>query len=241
MKKSLLFLAALTSLIFLSCDLNADNKSVATKAALETPKGKYSYAFGTDFGKYMSGTMKQVGIDMDYNIILQGIRDQLDTTRQALMNDSEFMVAMQELMVEVQRVRSLKNLSAQKEFLEKHKTEDDVVSTASGLQYIFLAEGSGPVAKDGDTVSVHYTGTLVDGMKFDSSVDKNQPLVTVLSEGQLIQGWIEMLRLMKKGSKVKVWIPSNLGYGEAGKPPFIAGNSLLIFDMELLDIKPAKK
>jgi len=240
MKKSLLLLAALTSLVFLSCDLNADNKAVATKAALETPKGKYSYAFGTDFGKYISNTMKQVGVEMDYNIILQAIRDQIDTTRQALMNDSEFMVAMQELMVEVQRVRSLKNLEAQNAFLEKHKTEDDVISTESGLQYIVLAEGGGPLAKEGDTVTVHYTGTLMEGLKFDSSVDKNQPLTVVLSEGQLIQGWIEMLRLMKKGGKVKVWVPSHLGYGEKGKPPFIAGNSLLIFDMELLDVKPAK-
>jgi len=184
--------------------------------------------------------MKQVGVDMDYAIILQAIRDQMDTTRQALMNDSEFMVAMQELMAEMQRVRSLKNLDAQKAFLEKNKSEDDVISTASGLQYKVLAEGSGHLAKDGDTVSVHYTGTLIDGLKFDSSVDKNQPLTVVLSDGQLIQGWIEMLRLMKKGSKVKVWIPSNLGYGEMGKPPFIAGNSLLVFDMELLDIKPPK-
>jgi len=224
----------------MSCDLNADNQTVATKAALETPKGKFSYAFGTDFGKYISNTMKQIGVDMDYSIILQAIRDQLDTTRQALMNDSEFMVAMQELMAELQRVRNLKNLEIQNAFLEKNKSEDDVISTASGLQYIVLAEGSGKNAKEGDTVTVHYTGTLLDGLKFDSSVDKKQPLSVVLSEGQLIQGWIEMLRLMKKGTKVKVWIPSNLGYGEMGQPPFIAGNSLLIFDMELLDIKPAK-
>ena len=240
MKKSLFLLAIIISAVFLSCDLNADNQTVATKAALETPKGKFSYAFGTDFGKYISNTMKQVGVDLDHAIILQAIRDQLDTTRQALMNDSEFMVAMQELMVEMQRARSLKNLEAQKAFLEKNKSEDDVVSTASGLQYKVLAEGTGQVAKDGDTVSVHYTGTLIDGSKFDSSVDKNQPLTVVLSDGQLIQGWIEMLHLMKKGSKVKVWIPSNLGYGEMGKPPFIAGNSLLIFEMELLDIKPPK-
>lgn len=241
MKKSLFLLAAIIIAVFISCDLNADNQTVATKAALETPKGKFSYAFGTDFGKYISNTMKQIGVEMDYSIILQAIRDQMDTTRQALMNDSEFMAAMQELMVEVQRVRNVKNLETQNVFLEKNKSEDDVISTASGLQYIVLTEGNGPMAKEGDTVTVHYTGTLLEGLKFDSSVDKNQPLTIVLSDGQLIQGWIEMLRLMKKGSKVKTWIPSNLGYGEQGKPPFIAGNSLLIFEMELLDIKPAAK
>jgi FKBP-type peptidyl-prolyl cis-trans isomerase len=241
MKKSLFLLVALMSTIFTSCDLNADNQTVATKAALETPKGRFSYAFGTDFGKYISNTMKQIDVDFDYSIILQAIRDQMDTTRQALMNDSEFMVAMQELMVEVQRVRNAKSLEAQNAFFEKNKGEDDVISTASGLQYVILTEGSGQTAKEGDTVTVHYTGTLIDGTKFDSSIDKNQPLSIVLSEGQLIQGWIEMLSLMKKGNKVKVWIPSNLGYGETGKPPFISGNSLLVFEMELLDIKPVAK
>jgi FKBP-type peptidyl-prolyl cis-trans isomerase len=241
MKKSLFLLVALMGAIFMSCDLNADNQAVATKAALETPKGKFSYTFGTDFGKYISNTMKQIDVDFDYSIILQAIRDQMDTTRQALMNDSEFMAAMQELMAEVQRVRNVKSLDAQNAFLEKNKGETDVISTANGLQYVVLTEGSGQTAKEGDTVTVHYTGTLIDGTKFDSSIDRNEPLSIALAEGQLIQGWIEMLSLMKKGNKVKVWIPSNLGYGEAGKPPIISGNSLLVFEMELLDIKPVTK
>ncbi|MDR2732697.1 MAG: FKBP-type peptidyl-prolyl cis-trans isomerase, partial [Fibromonadaceae bacterium] len=136
--------------------------------------------------------------------------------------------------------KAKENLVAQNEFFEKNKSEPGVASTESGLQYITLAQGSGNPAKDGDTISVHYTGTLLDGTKFDSSLDRNQPLSITLGEGQLIPGWVEMLRLMKKGDKVKTWIPSKLAYGENGNP-VIPGNSLLVFEMELLDIKPAKK
>ncbi len=227
----------------MSCDLSADNQAAKNKAALETPKGRHSYAVGADMGK----AIKQINAELDISMILQGIKDQMDTTKPALMNDSEMIAAMQDLITEMNKARIAKdsikaaeNLASQNSFLEKNKGEVGVVATESGLQYIIIAEGSGEAAKDGDTVSVHYTGMLQDGSEFDSSVKRNQPLTIALSEGRLIKGWIEMLRLMKKGQKVKVWIPSSLGYGEQGSPPVIPGNSMLIFDMELLDIKPAK-
>jgi FKBP-type peptidyl-prolyl cis-trans isomerase len=230
--------------------LNADNKAVSNKAALETPKGKHSYAIGTDMGR----AIKQIEAELDYSMVLQGIKDQLDTTKPALMNDSEVTAALQDFMLEMRKARMAKdsilmeerkqkaaeNLAAQNSFLEKNKGEVGVASTESGLQYIVTAAGSGNTAKDRDTVVVHYTGTLLDGTKFDSSIDRSQPLSITLGEGQLIPGWVEMLRLMKKGDKVKAWIPSNLGYGENGNQ-VIPGNSLLIFEMELLDIKPDKK
>jgi len=243
MKKFLLFSVALASIVSMSCDLSADNQAAKNKAALETPKGRHSYAVGADMGK----AIKQINAELDISMILQGIKDQMDTTKPALMNDSEMIAAMQDLITEMNKARIAKdsikaaeNLASQNSFLEKNKGEVGVVATESGLQYIIIAEGSGEAAKDGDTVSVHYTGMLQDGSEFDSSVKRNQPLTIALSEGRLIKGWIEMLRLMKKGQKVKVWIPSSLGYGEQGSPPVIPGNSMLIFDMELLDIKPAK-
>jgi FKBP-type peptidyl-prolyl cis-trans isomerase len=242
MKKSLFLAIIATSAIFVSCDLNADNKAVVTQAALETPKGKHSYAVGTDFGK----AIKQIKADLDYAILVQGIKDQLDTTKPALMNDSQVMVALQDLMQEMEkqkheaeRQKAQENLTSQKTFLEKNKNEVGVVTTPSGLQYMVIAEGSGEKAKDGNVISVHYTGTLLNGTKFDSSIDRNQPLSIELGEGRLIPGWVEMLRLMKKGDKVKAWIPSELGYGENGNHA-IPGGSLLIFDMELLDIQAAK-
>jgi len=236
--------------LFVSCDLNADNKAVSNKAALETPQGRHGYAVGTDMGR----AIKQMEANLDYSMILQGIKDQLDTSKPALMNDSEVTAALQDFMMEMRKARMVKdsiameerrqkaadNLVKQNEFLEKNKAEVGVAATESGLQYIILKEGEGKVAKDGDTIAVHYTGTLLDGTKFDSSVDRNQPLSIALGEGQLIKGWVEMLRLMKKGEKVKTWIPSALAYGEYGNS-VIPGNSMLIFEMELLDIKPAKK
>ncbi|MDR0516427.1 MAG: FKBP-type peptidyl-prolyl cis-trans isomerase [Fibromonadaceae bacterium] len=250
MKKSLFLAALIASAIFVSCDLNADNKTVATKAALGEPKGRYSYAIGMDMGR----AIKQVEADLDYSVVIQGIKDQLDSSRQSLMNDSEFTAALQDFMTEMRNARYVKdsifmeerkqkaaeNLINQKTFLEKNKSELGVVSTESGLQYMMLAEGSGNKAKDGDVISVHYTGALLDGTTFDSSLERNQPLSIALGEGQLIPGWVEMLRLMKKGDKVKAWVPSNLGYGEGGNQ-VIPGNSVLIFEMELLDITPATK
>ncbi len=227
----------------MSCDLNASNKEASTKAALETVKGKHSYAVGIDMGR----AIKQIDADLDYSVVLQGIKDQLDTTKPALMNDSEVIAAMQDLMLEMRNARIAKdsakaaaNLAGQNEFLEKNKGEVGIAVTESGLQYIKVTEGSGEVAKDGDTVSVHYRGSLLDGTVFDSSIERNSPLSIVLGEGQLIKGWVEALRLMKKGDKFKVWIPSSLAYGEQGNQ-VIPGNSLLIFEMELLDIKTAKK
>ncbi len=264
MKKILLFSAIFASVVFTSCDLNSDSQAVKNKAALETQKGKHSYAIGADIGRSINmqmGAVKQqmdaVELDLDYSLILQGIKDKLDTTKPALMNDSEATAALGELIAEMQKAYAKKdsiarvqdsiaraqvaaeNLIKQKTFLEKNKAEAGVIATESGLQYTTVTEGKGKTAKIGDTVSVHYTGTLLDGSEFDSSVKRNQPLSIALSEGGFIKGWIEMLSLMKKGQKVKVWIPSSLAYGEQGNP-VIPGNSLLIFEMELLDIKPAK-
>jgi len=251
MKKSYILsavasLAIILGFFFASCDLNANNKAVSNKAALETPRGKHSYAIGTDWGKAIKQAIKQADADVDYSLILQGIKDQFDTTSSVLMNDSEVTAALQDFMVEINETRRAKDSIAREErkqkadaFLEKNKSEVGVVATGSGLQYIILKEGEGKTAKDGDTITVHYTGSFMDGTKFDSSLDRNQPLSIALGEGQLISGWIEMLRLMKKGEKVKIWIPSHLGYGEVGNRA-IPGNSMLIFEMELLDIKPAK-
>jgi peptidylprolyl isomerase len=109
--------------------------------------------------------------------------------------------------------------------------------TASGLYYVVEKEGTGAQAVPGKTVSVHYTGTLADGKKFDSSYDRNQPISFVLGQGQVIKGWDEGIALMKVGSKLKLIIPYNLAYGEQGFPPVIPSKATLIFDTELVDVK----
>jgi FKBP-type peptidyl-prolyl cis-trans isomerase len=112
------------------------------------------------------------------------------------------------------------------------------VKTASGLRYVDEVEGTGPSPQPGQTVSVHYTGTLESGVKFDSSRDPGkQPLEFVVGGGKMIKGFDEGVRGMKVGGKRKLIIPSSLGYGPVGRPPSIPGNATLIFEIELLGIK----
>jgi len=113
----------------------------------------------------------------------------------------------------------------------------DVVTTASGLQYQDLVVGSGAEAKSGDTVSVHYTGWLTDGTKFDSSLDRSAPFEFSLGAGRVIKGWDEGVAGMKVGGKRKLTIPPELAYGEAGAGSVIPANATLVFEVELLEIK----
>lgn len=111
------------------------------------------------------------------------------------------------------------------------------ITTPSGLKVEILQEGNGPVPKSGQTVVVHYTGTLVDGKKFDSSRDRGQPFSFPLGAGRVIRGWDEGIAMLKVGSRARLTIPPQLGYGARGAGGVIPPNATLIFDVELLDAK----
>lgn len=121
--------------------------------------------------------------------------------------------------------------------LQAQKQEGKVITTKSGLKYIEEKEGTGEAAKKGDTVAVHYTGKLKDGTKFDSSLDRGQPIVFPLGAGRVIKGWDEGIAGMKVGGKRKLIIPPELGYGERGAGGVIPPNAELHFDVELVQIK----
>jgi len=121
--------------------------------------------------------------------------------------------------------------------VNRSKTGGAEVTTATGLKYVDLAEGSGPTPQTGQTISVNYTGTLENGTKFDSSYDHGKPYDFRIGMGNVIKGWDEGLMTMKVGGKRRLTIPANLGYGARGNPPNIPPNSTLIFEVELLGIK----
>ena len=114
--------------------------------------------------------------------------------------------------------------------------EEQVIQTATGLEYVEILEGTGAQPKAGDSVSVHYTGWLKSGQKFDSSHDRGQPLVFLLGRGRVIKGWDEGVASMKAGGKRKLIIPAHLGYGDRGAGGVIAPGATLIFEVELVGI-----
>ena len=128
-----------------------------------------------------------------------------------------------------------KNREAGKTFLSENSDKEGVKTLPSGLQYLVLAEGSGAKPKATDKVKCHYHGTLIDGTVFDSSIQRGQP--AVFGVNQVIKGWVEALQLMKVGSNWRLFIPSELAYGEQGAGSSIEPNSTLIFDVELLSIE----
>jgi FKBP-type peptidyl-prolyl cis-trans isomerase len=139
-------------------------------------------------------------------------------------------------MEQKQKAAGEKNKTDGAKFLEENKKKEGVKATASGLQYKVLKEGTGSQPKSTDMVTVNYRGTLIDGTEFDSSYKRGQPATFPLNG--VIKGWTEGLQLMKQGSKYQFFVPSNLAYGERSVGPDIAANATLIFEVELLEVKP---
>ena len=126
------------------------------------------------------------------------------------------------------------NSEAGEAFLKENGTREGVKTTESGLQYEVIEEGNGAMPKAGDDVTVHYTGTLIDGTVFDSSVERGAPATFGVT--QVIPGWVEALQMMKEGAKWRLFIPSNLAYGPNGAGGIIGPNATLIFDVELIKV-----
>lgn len=217
--------------------------STKTVSSLNTDKDRYSYALGTSFGQQVHSLLiARDSLDIDFDVFLQAVKEQFyQDSAKFLMNDSTMMATLNELSQKAQAERVRKdsiaaqaNIDAQKAFLEQNKTAEGVVTTASGLQYKVITEGSGETPNDSSIVKVHYTGTLLNGTKFDSSIDRGQPMEFPVKA--VIPGWTEMLKLMKAGEKVTAWIPSELAYGSRNLGT-IPANSLLVFEMELLEVK----
>src|SRR5437879_7550332 len=149
----------------------------------------------------------------------------------------EVMTTFEKDMEQKQKEAGDKNKAEGTKFLEENKKKESVKTTASGLQYKVLKDGNGAQPKKTDTVTVNYRGTLINGTEFDSSYKRGQPASFPVNG--VIPGWSEALQLMKVGSKYQLFVPSNLAYGERAVSPDLSANSTLIFEVELLDAKPA--
>ncbi len=202
------------------------------KVTLDTDQKKASYAIGSQLGK----NLKDAQIDFDPEALLMAMKD-LKEGKPLALSQEELGKAMQNLQQEAQK-KQAESADANKkkgdEFLAKNKANPNVKTTASGLQYTVEKEGTGKIPAETDEVKVHYTGTLIDGTKFDSSVERGQPAEFPVNG--VIKGWTEALKLMKEGSKYKLTIPSDLAYGPMARPG-IPANSVLLFDVELIEIK----
>lgn len=212
---------------------------VACNRKPKSDKDQASYTIGAQFGK----SLKSQGLDLDPSALSRGIVDGYKGEK-ILLSEEEMqgsMLKLSENRQKEQKVESDANKIKADDFLLNNKSNEGVKVTASGLQYKIISPGTGAQPKGDDVVVVHYKGTLIDGTEFDSSYKRNQPAEFPLKG--VIPGWTEGLQLLKKGGKAIFWVPPELGYGERPRQQ-IPGNAVLIFDVELLDVKsppPAKK
>ncbi|MBC7741904.1 MAG: FKBP-type peptidyl-prolyl cis-trans isomerase [Bdellovibrionaceae bacterium] len=207
--------------------------TACNKPDLKSDKGQASYAIGQQIGQ----NLKAQNIDFDADTLVASMKDAGKGESKLTKEDiQKAMMKLQESSMKKQQDEGEGNKKKSVDFLEANKSKEGVKLTASGLQYQVITEGTGPMPKKEDNVKCHYTGTLIDGTKFDSSVDRGQP--AEFPVGGVIPGWTEALQMMKVGSKYKLFIPPELAYGPAGRPG-IPANSALIFEVELLEIVKA--
>lgn len=227
--------------VVLGMILTASTAFAADKLELSSQKDKASYAIGMDMGN----SLKRNDIDVNADVLNRAIKDVL-TGEKPLLGEQEVKETLTTLQKDLQEKQQAKMKAAGEKnkkdgeaFLAENKKKDGVKTLASGLQYQVLAEGKGKSPKATDTVTVHYKGTLLDGTEFDSSYKHGQPATFPVNG--VIKGWTEALQLMKEGAKWKLFIPSELAYGESGTPGGPIGpNATLIFEVELQSIAQAQ-
>ncbi|MFC1573626.1 FKBP-type peptidyl-prolyl cis-trans isomerase [Candidatus Latescibacterota bacterium] len=225
-------------LLFLSFTIAACNSGGGKSDGpldLKTEMDKVSYSIGTQLGT----SFKTNSMEIQTDILARAIEDVMNDRSLALTEDemteimmkfnSDFQAKRQQEMSEA----ITKNLEIANSFLAENAKKEGITTLPNNIQYEVLKEGDGPKPELTSTVKVHYRGTLADGTEFDSS-KPDQPAEFPLNG--VIRGWTEILQLMNTGSKWKVFIPPDLGYREQGSPPRIPPNSLLIFEIELLEI-----
>lgn len=238
-----LFAIAVLCGSFFAMQACSQQKSKKTDASqLKNSTDSISYSIGMQIGKNLNQQLKQQQkVELNKELLIEAISAAYSDGKTTLTDDQAMacLNKFQQKMMEKQQAEAQKageeNAKKGKAFLEQNAKKQGVKTTASGLQYEVIKEGDGKQPTAENTVTVHYTGTLTNGKKFDSSVDRGEPATFALKG--VIKGWTEGLQLMKKGAKYRFYIPSELGYGQQGAGGDIGPNEVLIFDVELIDIK----
>ena len=203
---------------------------------LNTFEQKFSYVIGREIGQ----SFQEAPAKIDIDLFVRGIQDAMSKRPSPIAAEEEqkikeeFSQRMQAEQTKRAAEAGEKNRKEEEAFLAKNKAEPGVKTTASGLQYKVLQDGVGAAIKASDRVKVHYKGTLVNGTEFDSSYSRNQPAVFELNG--VIPGWTEGLQLMRVGGKYRLWVPASLAYGARGAGRMIGPNTLLVFDIEPLEV-----
>jgi len=218
-------------------------KEEAKAPVLDSEIQKQAYGLGASIGMYMERNLEEhgkMGLALDKELIVTGFIDSLEG--KSLIEKEEIQTllagldqAMKAKQKELQDSEAQASLAEGQKFLADNAKKEGVQVTESGIQYLVMTAAEGEKPKATDTVKVHYKGTFLNGETFDSSYERDQPAVFPLN--RVIKGWTEGVQLMTVGSKYKFTIPSDLAYGPVGNPPRIPGNSVLEFEIELLEIQ----
>jgi len=233
-----LFILSITATLIIFASCGSGQKYSSTR--LSSREDTVSYYLGMTYG----ASMKTASVDKIFNskAFVKGVQEAIDSDSLTI-SDYEIQTYLNNFFVDFQEQQIQEDykdyIAENKTFLDNNAKKDSVVTLPSGLQYQVLSEGSGQIPADTDMVKVHYTGQLIDGTKFDSSVDRGEPAIFGVNE--VIAGWSEVIKLMPVGSKWKVWIPADLAYGsQAPQGSAIMPFSTLVFDIELIEINPAQ-
>lgn len=241
------------TVLIAACNQPSEEVKKEEAINLEDQDTKAAYSIGIAAGKSMAQnlvTLEGTGINIEKEVLVKAFADGINDSSQ--LDDEAMQTAMNEFRTRVNAAMQEKNKLEQESqakdaeenkakgaaFLEENKAKEGVTTLESGLQYKVVTAGEGKSPGPADRVKVHYKGTLIDGTQFDSSYDRGQPATFGVS--QVIRGWTEGLQLMKEGAKWELSIPSDLAYGASPRPS-IPGNSVLLFEVELLEVIEAEK
>lgn len=234
MKLKVLLFGLIAGLFVISA-CNNQNESTGNDSgnvSMTTNEDSVFYCLGISIGN----NLKNAGLEyVNTDMLSKGFNDIMGET-EPLIAPEQAEIVLQQYFMELQNKKNEKNRTDGEAFLEKNKSEEGVITLENGIQYKVLKSGDGKQADINSTVTVHYHGTLIDGTVFDSSVERGEPAQFPVNG--VIQGWQEIIPMMKVGDKWKVFIPQELAYGERVRPggpiePFMA----LIFEIELLDVQ----